>query len=535
MIDFLRSRSFWLLPSILFLIIIVFSALRISGTSIAEYDEYFYPQNYTDKNLLFGQARAIRSDEYVVETPLAAAQEESGYQVKNGLIGLGQVSAAVSNTPTKHWSTIFKPQNWSFFVLPFENAFAFKWWFRGFLLITGAYLFLYKFTKGNLLLSVSGSLLMFFTPFVHWLYSTTAVESFAYFFFALFAFMKIIDYQNWKTLITFIPILAYSSIAFLFLLYPPFLIPIAWLGVSFCIGYILNERKRVFGKRLKYYIASFVVTFLLIGIVLALYYFSFKDIIEVIRNTSYPGNRQSFGGSLTFLWLFSGFFNIIYQYSKQVPPVFGNATDGSNGLLTVFFALPVVVFILIKKFIKKEEINFIGLSLSLFVFLLLIWQITGLPKIISKLTLLTQSSAERALSGMILANFIFTFFWLTKVKIEKTLDFKIVAFLLALFAGLIHFYLGFYLKGSFPLFNDSALIIYVISLSSFLITFSLLLQKTKIFLVLILGYSVLSTIIVNPLYVGLNPLLKSELPQDLRKVEQSNTEKNVGLYMMDTL
>ena len=152
-------------PLAVALAVCLMTALGISGSSAAMYSADIG----TEPSLLALNPRFIRSDEWVIRTPLVLGQANSGFP-SNRFVGVGDHDMTVLNgLPTHDWSAVFKPQTWGYLVLPAENGFAFEWWISGALLVLGAYWLLLVIT-GDPWWSVVGSLLLGASPFLHWWY-----------------------------------------------------------------------------------------------------------------------------------------------------------------------------------------------------------------------------------------------------------------------------------------------------------------------------------------------------------------------------
>src|SRR3989338_3714433 len=158
-------KSVWLFPAILTVVLLGLTAFRISGSSIGIYHEIFYGKQANDPNLLYGDPQPIRSDEWLVNTQLILAQDANDYQNINENIGTSRDMSFNIDVPAKDWSAPFKPQNLVFFVLPFEYAFAFKWWVILYLLILAAYFFTLRLFPGKRLLAALAALGFGFSPF----------------------------------------------------------------------------------------------------------------------------------------------------------------------------------------------------------------------------------------------------------------------------------------------------------------------------------------------------------------------------------
>ena len=136
---FIKSK--WAFPAILFLIVVILSLLKIHGSSIGIYHNFFYGDNIKDSNLIANKPQSIRSDEWLVSSQLTLAQSGNDFKEVNQNLGTGVDVSMVVDAPTKSVIQIFKPHNFGFFVLPKDIAFAFRWWIISYLLIVSIYLF----------------------------------------------------------------------------------------------------------------------------------------------------------------------------------------------------------------------------------------------------------------------------------------------------------------------------------------------------------------------------------------------------------
>jgi hypothetical protein len=119
----------FIFPLFLLLIVGVLTAFKLHGSSIGMYNIYFYGRGYRDPDLLYGQPRAIRSDEWLVLTPWTVSQAQIHYASNNNLYLAGQ-NLNFTDAPIANWTIAFRPQNWGFLLFPIEYAFSFKLKFR---------------------------------------------------------------------------------------------------------------------------------------------------------------------------------------------------------------------------------------------------------------------------------------------------------------------------------------------------------------------------------------------------------------------
>ena len=107
------SYKKWIFPSTIIFCLIFATGFKISGSSFGLYYDSFL--NGKSSNLISGEARPIRSDEWLVVTQFTIAQKEAGYPLINKNFGnSGKNMSLVSDAPYKEWSTVFRPQNLAF-------------------------------------------------------------------------------------------------------------------------------------------------------------------------------------------------------------------------------------------------------------------------------------------------------------------------------------------------------------------------------------------------------------------------------------
>ncbi len=532
-------------------LVVILTFFKIHGSSVGMYNKIFFGDSYTDPNLIAFTPRPIRGDEWIVQTPFAASQNFNNYDHFNNRIHTGEEVATYLDIPNNHWSTFFKPYNWSFFVMDFENAVSFKWWLRGGLLLISCYFLLLFLTKNDYFLSIAGSLILFFSPFVQWWYSVSVLESITYAFFALYAFLRIVNYRSKFDLTIFSLMFTYSSICFLLILYPPFQIPLAWLSIFTALGYLLNNRYLLTKSRLLIIFITLVASITIIGAILLLYYASFQDIIHIIQNTVYPGNRQVIIGGYLLEFLFGGFFNIqLLSTADITPSILGNQSEAANFFLFFPALLPIIFFYAIKQIKFTRRTDFLLLSLSIFLCLMLIWVffspgviidslnfsglirnilatpiwlLAGLLGLIYKLLFFNLVPHNRLLIGFGLTNLILILYYLSKesqISLKPRLNLGLI---LALINSLIVFFIGRFFAQNYPNYLPDYNVIVKISLLVLILSLFMLFKYKKSFLVGLLAFSIFSTISVNPVYKGFNPLLHTDLANI---IQRSNTETN---------
>jgi len=511
---FLKKIKILIFPASIFSLFIILTSFKIHSSSIGMYHKYFYG-NEKDYNLIFGQSRGIRSDEWFVGTPKFISSYQEDFTKINYNLGLGE-NFAIQGFLTRHWRLIFHPNQWFLFFLPIDYAFSASWWFLSLLMLFGLY-FLFLILTRDIFISVLSSLIFFFVPFNQW-WSYSLSSFLGYGAFVIIFFYSFLKSKRFFTKLISIFGLIYFSLCFAFIQYPPFQVAVGWLILAVCIGLLLSERKNLFKKDWQWIISGIFFTGVIDLAILAKFYYEFKDIITIIQNTVYPGKRFVADSQGSILSLLNGFYNIqLLDDVKGAGPFF-NQSEASNFFLLSLFALPSFLWTLINQ-IKRKRINWVFFMLNISFILLLLWYFFPWPKILAKISLLYLVPKKRALIGIGLASYFLMLYFLAEVKIKKNFFYRYLSLFLSFFTFFVNLYIGFYLKYNYPVFIQNNYKIILISLFAGFSLYLLLNQYKKLFLSLFLIFSVISTYRVNPLYKGLDPLINTPLAKEIRKIK----------------
>lgn len=495
-------------PFIVFFVYIFLVFNKIHSSSIGFYHQFFYG-NKKDYNLIFGYPRAIRSDEWLVGTPKFIAQAKAGFPTVNKNLGFGEVMPVQGCSPYKHWRVIFCPNMWPFFFLPLENAFSASWWFGSLLMILAIYYFILLLTN-SVFTAIVSPLIFFFTPFNQWwTYSLSSFLGYGLLFIVFFIKAVSENRNKLKSLI-YIILSGYFLAAYAFILYPPFQVAVFYVLGLMLLGILWQ--KKLIKKTFFFGILSIILTLIpIIG-----FYVEFKEIINVVQNTVYPGKRFISNSLGNFLYLISGFYNIQLLDDIKGSGPFANQSEASNFFMISLFSLPVYFWILIDQ-IKKKKVDPLFLSLMLSFIILLIWFLFPLPSFVAKFSLLFLVPQKRALIGLGIVNYLLAIYFLNKIKIIKNSFYCYLKWLSVFLIFFTNLYLGFLFKFSYSVFIQKNFKIFLISVVSGFLVYLLLSQKKKLFLVSLLIFSFISTYLVNPLYKGLDPVINTELARFIQE------------------
>lgn len=313
-----------------------FSFLGLNGSSTALW-RYYADRQMPDAGVLLGSPQGIRSDEWMLQTPwiFSQALRTPAFSSSNPNIG-GDVTPLVANLPVRHWSTLFRPQMWPFFLLSPERAFAFYWNFKTFGLLLGALLFFGVLTGGKTLIDLAGALFLTFSPFVQWWFSTPAClpEMLAMFFFG--GWLSAIVYRGrarWQVAIAAVGLIVAIE-NFIFCCYPRFQVPLAYLAAALLVAGLITSKQRDELRTFRLCCMSLVLT----GVTLVTWRW-WGDVAEIVRITSllsYPGQVRFTGGG--FEW--NRFFDPFLEFSMtgdRFPERLENACEAAGFLFIAPF------------------------------------------------------------------------------------------------------------------------------------------------------------------------------------------------------
>jgi hypothetical protein len=524
--------STWLFPGILAAVLILLTALQVSGTSIGIYNSVFYG-GQKDPSLVFGHPRPIRSDEWIVNTQLIIAQQAAGYPKINPNIDNGRDMSLAGDVPYKDWSAVLKPQNLIFFVLPLSFAFAFKWWSILFLLMASVYFFILKLFPRKRFMAALFATGFSLSPFVFWWYQTTTIAPLFYGFLILIIGIRIIDKEPVRILgkkqtkyssPLYILALSYLLSCFALVLYPPFQIPIAIVVALFLLGYLLDKKAmqvKIFSKEFLGKITPIIVSCILTAAVILAFIHAHSASIKAITHTVYPGARAVKSGGMKPYQILSSHLEPQLQRNSRAANYFTNQSEASNFiLLWPFLALPGIA-ITITEWVKRRRVDWAFVSVQAVCFLFIFHMFVPGFNILYKPFLLDKVPHERLLIGLGFAGFIQMLFIVRKlvdIKLSKTYRIATSIYSALVFGVLL--IVGLYTKTHFPKFISSVLLICALSLVLAVIIWAMLFRKTILAGILILAFSFSCVFYIHPIYKGLGPLSNSKVLSDIKTVSK---------------
>jgi len=334
---------------------------------------------------ILGTVRPERSDEFVVSTTLAFSQAYTGYAPINDIAQAWPTNMlTVYNQPVLDPTIISKPFFWGYLLFGSAKGLAWYWCGRLIALFLVTFEMFMLLTRGKKIWAVTAAFMVAFSSVIQWWFAVN-------FFVEMLVFGQLAIIVTWhflrsdtvlKKLVCAI-VFALCGGAYAFALYPPWQIPLLYLfAVLFIWAVVVGIKEnrasgRSFGKNWIYVCIAVIIAAGLIGY----WYIGNKEAIDIIQNTAYPGRRQEFGGGM-----FVNLFN--YIVSVKIPYMHYGSYSG-GGLFPSFFpvgeALAIICLIKTK---LKDKLLLALLAINL---LLILYTAVGLPPMLAKATLLSNS------------------------------------------------------------------------------------------------------------------------------------------------
>jgi len=345
---------------------------KLNGSSTPIW-RFYADGRLPDDGLFLGSAKDIRSDEWMVQTPwiLSQTATEPPFATSNPNVG-DQATALLVNLPIRHWTTIFRPQFWSFFVLDVEHAFAWYWNLKWYVVVIGGFLFFRSISRANALATFAGTILVFFAPYVQWWYSTGAAlpEMLGMTFIGLWA-LRCLLRANSVFAITAAAIAILISVEnFIFCCYPRFQIPLLYFAALAAVWLFVTSL-----PRRRYRLLRCVCLLGVLAVVTACGFIWFGEVAATLRMTSqleYPGKVFSTGGDFSwvrFLVPFLQFGMAEFHY----PVGLVNACNAAGFILF----LPFIVMLLVRSRTGRRDL--LVILLLVFVVAVGYFMMVGIP------------------------------------------------------------------------------------------------------------------------------------------------------------
>ena len=356
---------------------------KYNGSSIEIWNDYIQPEYKLNNSIILGIPRGIRSDEWLVSTPLNLTQETKlvNNSSNNEILGAhNNLVTLYPNLPSKDISILSTPNNIGYLFLDSERAYSLSWYLPYFILFFATFEMFMIITKKNKIYSLVGAILISLSPVIGWWQSANIP---AYGALAIVLFYYFVMEEKWLKKLFLSILFGYTGYLYIMCMYPAWQVPYAYVYLILLIWIIATNYKKIHKTDFLYLLPVLMI----IAVPLIVIFKQNYDVLTVMNSTVYPGERMSTGGG-EWRTLFTYILDIFYPYKRHL----SNPCELAQYLS--LYPLPIIysIYLMIKN--KKKDLflilsNIVLISLS-------IWIFFPLPKIISRLTLIYMSTENRA-------------------------------------------------------------------------------------------------------------------------------------------
>ncbi|MFZ1219737.1 MAG: hypothetical protein WAO00_10615 [Chthoniobacterales bacterium] len=499
------------------------TALQIHGSSIAAWKTVLNDTS-SPSGTLFSTPKVVRTDEWLAWTPsvLAQASHDPPFPVENANIGAGKTPLLV-NLPVRHYSVFFRPQLYGFFVFDVETAYAFYWSVKVFGLLVSFFLLLRALIPGHFWLPLFGAGSVCFSAYTQWWFSCPPMlpEMLSCWAAAILCIIHLVRGPALGTRIFTATVLVIAGVNFTLCFYPPFQIPLAYVGAALLAGWFWQNRAA--GLNWRAGAVSVGVAAIGIGGVLLPYLLECRPTLEIVASTQYPGARRSHGGDLAARDTFNGVLGFFNSSEENSLATRGNASESSN-----FYPLWLLVLgsggysLWRGRRERRAEIMLLAA-----VTVLTIYTFCPLPEWLCRWTLLNYVPGNRALLATGVGGIVFATMSLAKT-IERSNNKRLRAFYaLVAFSAVVTVLLACH-PSTDPFLHPWRCGM-LLSLNALFIGLYFF-APLKVFCGTFLLCLVLNNGAVNPVVTGLGPLLDSDAGVVVREIKRRDPAAKWMVY-----
>ena len=377
----------------------VLVALHLHGFSLAAWHATI--DGSAPSEVLLGEPRPIRSDDWKMQLPLLIAQTavSPAFPIVNPSVGLGQSMLLPVEAPVKSWITLFRPAMWGFFLGP-DTGLAWLWWSRV-LGLFGVWLaVLAVVTRGRLGVAAGGATLLACSPFYQFWSFNGAPQTISMGA-AFLATVALVRARSARGIAAAGVGLATTGAWFALSIYPPYQVALGWLYLALVVGYLQDQRAALpWRSHVALRAVALLAACVAVVAVVAAFANEASDAIAVMRNTAYPGRRVSTGAERNLAELWNANLGAPL-WAGEWGPLFNICEAASFWMLS-----PVPVVLILWRRARGERIDAQSAAVALYAAAMLFYATVGIPESVARATALGFVPGKRAVIGIGIADVI---------------------------------------------------------------------------------------------------------------------------------
>ena len=345
--------------------------------------------------VLFGEPRPLRSDDWLVNLPTALSQSshEPRFPRVNTHIGLGQ-DLLLRDYAMRHWSTLFRPYAWGF-LLGDDAGVAWMWWTQTLGFAAVWFFVLLRLAPARPELAAWGALFLVAAPFLQ-LWAFLPGRFGAYVGLAVLGADRVVSAARPGGILAGAVLLTWALGCLGLVIYPPYQVPLAQLAVLLFVG-LAWERRHDLRKHGGLRVAGLAGAAAATAAIALAFTVDAASSIERMLATAYPGARMSTGGDLPLWQLFLHDLLVAGRVENWSPLI--NIAEGASFWL--FF--PVAGAVVLRD-AARGRTDLLSLLLLGYAALLALYAAVGLPAWLARSTGLSWAPPSRTLVALGLAD-----------------------------------------------------------------------------------------------------------------------------------
>lgn len=310
----------------------LYVAMQLNQSSIGIW-ESIYPRQPVEQMVDIGTPKLIRVDEWRVQTPWVLNQVLRGSPMHNQNVG-AESSPLIASLPVDSVLGLPNLKFTGFLLFDIDRGVSWWWAYKSFALM---FCFLWLnllLTRGNLTASLLGTAWIYFSSFIQWWFSSNLPEIMIAFAAGVIGAIYAL-FSARRGLIAMGCVLMFFAAANVALnLYPPFVVPLAYLGVAILVGYGLRYASfSQWRDRIGFRAVSILLAAAAIAAYAVAYVTAAADSIEAMLGTVYPGQRVAESGGVPLAKVVYGFFEVFRLGEQHFPFPPTNASEASSFVL----------------------------------------------------------------------------------------------------------------------------------------------------------------------------------------------------------
>jgi hypothetical protein len=513
----------FLIALVIFSIVV---SLQLHGSSINMWDNFVGVKiDNSETSLIWGKPRAIRGDEWQVQTPyyFAQATNDDFYPLYNDNIRSdGENMVIAYNAPVMDITVLSKPFNWGFLLLGKDYGLSWYWAMKTILLFLLSFEISMILTKRNNGISLLGALWITLSPAVQWWFMQHVGDLVFYFEAIIVSFYYMFYYfDRLKFKILFSVMFALSAVGFVLVIYPPIQVPLVYLGLVFMLLIFTDFKDKVKFKSKDIAIISCTILFVLFN--LGYFLLVSKDALKLVLNTVYPGKRISTGGEIDFSFfqifitnVYMSFKNINISYMSLNNTNFLNQCEVSS-----FFNFLPAMLVSMPLLFKKKAANFkYGIALTICALLEMLWMLVKFPTVFAKITLLSYVTGARMMIVFGMTALYLSIWGLGVISELKPFN-RIFSVIISIAISSLYVLTALH----YNIRGNVGLVVLVLLLAAFLfLNYLFLVGRKKMFAFFMSLIIIVSGAYVNPLVKGTGAIFNKVLSREILAIKEKDKD-----------